>query len=317
MVRMKQGTVFKSTGSWYQVRQAADDFIACRMAGKKRLDAERITNPVGVGDEVLFTVESDGTGTIREILPRRNYVVRQSPRQKHQVHFLATNIDQALLVVTVIEPRLKVGFIDRFLVMTEPYEIPTVIVLNKCDLYDEDAWESVEALKALYEPLGYRILPCSALNGVGMPEIRTLLKDKRSLFAGQSGVGKSTLINAVDPALSLRTHQLSDFSGKGQHTTTFAEMFTLEGGGEIIDTPGIKTLSFNHLTVQDVSHNFREIFRVGQQCRFGNCTHRQEPGCAVKEAVENGEISQIRYMNYLQILDEIENQKYWELREDV
>ncbi len=317
MVRMKQGTVFKSTGSWYQVRQAADDFIACRMAGKKRLDAERITNPVGVGDEVLFTVESDGTGTIREILPRRNYVVRQSPRQKHQVHFLATNIDQALLVVTVIEPRLKVGFIDRFLVMTEPYEIPTVIVLNKCDLYDEDSWESVEALKALYEPLGYRILPCSALNGVGMPEIRTLLKDKRSLFAGQSGVGKSTLINAVDPALSLRTHQLSDFSGKGQHTTTFAEMFTLEGGGEIIDTPGIKTLSFNHLTVQDVSHNFREIFRVGQQCRFGNCTHRQEPGCAVKEAVENGEISQIRYMNYLQILDEIENQKYWELREDV
>lgn len=317
MVRMKQGTVFKSTGSWYQVRQAADDFIACRMAGKKRLDADRITNPVGVGDEVLFTVESDGTGTIREILPRRNYVVRQSPRQKHQVHFLATNIDQALLVVTVIEPRLKVGFIDRFLVMTEPYEIPTVIVLNKCDLYDDDAWESVEALKALYEPLGYRILPCSALNGVGMPEIRSLLKDKRSLFAGQSGVGKSTLINAVEPALSLRTHQLSEFSGKGQHTTTFAEMFTLEGGGEIIDTPGIKTLSFNHLTVQDVSHNFREIFRVGQHCRFGNCTHRQEPGCAVKQAVEKGEISQIRYMNYLQILDEIENQKYWELREDV
>jgi ribosome biogenesis GTPase / thiamine phosphate phosphatase len=312
-----QGTVTKSTGSWYQVRLAEGEVLACRITGKHRLGRERITNPVGVGDEVMVTREEDGIGHIRQILPRRNYVVRQSPRQKHQVHFLATNIDQALLVVTIIEPNLKIGFIDRFLLMTEPYGIPTQIILNKCDLYGEEEWELVEALKDLYIPIGYGVQACSASTGEGLPTVRQLLAGRRSLISGQSGVGKSTLINALEPGLGLRTTELSDYSGKGQHTTTFAEMFPLQGGGEIIDTPGIKTLGFNHLTVQDVAHNFREIFRASDGCRFGDCTHRNEPGCSVKAALETGAISGIRYMNYLQILEEIENQKYWELREDV
>lgn len=311
------GTVIKSTGSWYQVRNTRGEICACRMAGKQRLERDGITNPVGVGDEIRYTLEEDGHGLIREILPRRNYVVRQSPRQKHQVHFLATNIDQAMLVVTVIEPNLKLGFIDRFLLMTEPYEIPTFIVLNKCDIYTEEEWEMVAALKNLYEPLGYPVLSCSAHTREGLTEIRARLQDQRTLLSGQSGVGKSTLINALIPELDLRTTEISDYSGKGQHTTTFAEMFDLPTGGQIIDTPGIKTLSFNHLTVQDVAHNFREIFRHSTACRFGDCTHRNEPGCAVKAALEQGQISQLRYANYLQILEEIENQKYWELREDV
>lgn len=314
---MEQGTVIKSTGSWYQVRLPDGEVVPSRMRGKQRLEKDRITNPVGVGDEVRLSREADGTGLIQEILPRRNYVVRQSPRQKHQVHFLATNIDQAAVVVTIVEPNLKQGFIDRFLLMTEPYAIPTLIVLNKCDLYGEDEWELVDALQALYEPLGHEVLACSSVSGEGLPELRDRLRDRRTLIAGQSGVGKSTLINTLEPDLDLRTTELSDYSGKGQHTTTFAEMHPLTGGGEIIDTPGIKTLSFNHLTVQDVAHNFREIFTHSSGCRFGDCTHRNEPGCAVKAAVEKGQISQLRYMNYLQILDEIENQKYWELREDV
>jgi ribosome biogenesis GTPase len=313
----KEGVVIKSTGSWYQVRDRAGGIHPCRITGKHRLGNYRITNPVGVGDEVLFTLEQDGAGLIREIRPRRNYVVRQSPRQKHQVHFLAVNIDQALLVMTIIEPNLKQGFIDRFLLMTEPYEIPTLVLLNKCDLYGDDEWELVEALKAMYQPLGYEIFAVSAISAEGLEDVRDRLRDRRSLIAGQSGVGKTTLINALEPGMELRTTQLSHASGKGQHTTTFAEMYPLSFGGELIDTPGIKTLSFNHLTIQDVAHNFREIFQYSSDCRFGDCTHRNEPGCAVKDAVDNHDISALRYMNYLQILDEIENQKYWELREDV
>lgn len=312
-----EGVVIKSTGSWYQVRDRAGAIHACRITGKHRLGNYRITNPVGVGDEVVFTLEKDGAGLIRETKPRKNYVVRQSPRQRHQVHFLATNIDQALIVATIIEPNLKQGFIDRFLLMTEPYEIPTLILLNKCDLYGEEEWELTEALKAMYEPLGYAVFAVSAVTGQGLEEVRLTLRNRRSLMAGQSGVGKTTLINALEPGLHLPTTQLSRASGKGQHTTTFAEMHSLSFGGEIIDIPGIKTLSFNHLTQQDVAHNFREIFQYSRACKFGNCTHRNEPGCAVKDAVDDHEISALRYMNYLQILEEIESQKYWELREDV
>ena len=313
-----QGTVIKSTGSWYQVRLAdRDDTVSCRITGKHRLGNYRLTNPVAVGDEVKISLENDGTGLIREILPRRNYVVRQSPRKKHQVHFLAANIDQAILIVTVIEPSLKTGFIDRYLLMTEPYDIPTVIVFNKADLYGPKEEERLLEVAAVYAPIGYRVMSCSATTGDGLPALREVLHGKRSLVSGQSGVGKSTLINALEPTLELATTVLSDFTGKGQHTTTFAEMFPLVGGGEIIDTPGIKTLSFNHLTVQDVSHNFREIFAIGQDCRFGDCTHRDEPGCAVKEAVIEDQISEVRYLSYITILDEIEGQNYWELRDDV
>lgn len=294
------------------------DIIDCRIVGKFRLDGIRLTNPVAVGDEVEVQIEEEeGAGTIRNILPRRNYVVRQSPRKKHDLHLLASNIDQAVVIVTIIQPNLKQGFIDRFLLMTEPYNIPTVVVFNKSDLYGEEELAVFEYLKEIYEAIGYQVLLVSAITGEGTEEFRTLLRDKTTLIGGQSGVGKSTLINNIQPQLDLRIGELSDASGKGQHTTTFAEMHELDFGGYIIDTPGIKTLSFNNLEPMDAAHNFREFFETSEDCRFGgNCLHRDEPGCAVKEAIEEGRISELRYMNYLAILEEIEAQNYWERRRE-
>jgi ribosome biogenesis GTPase len=311
---MQTGTVIKSTGSWYQVRLAEGNILECRIVGKFRLEGVPLTNPVAVGDEVKVVLEKDGTGLIKEILHRRNYVVRQSPRRKHDMHLLASNIDQAVLIVTVIHPNLKQGFIDRFLLMTEPYDIPTCIVFNKADLYGEEEREIFGALKFIYENIGYRVLLVSALSREGLDDFREILANKISLISGQSGVGKSTLLNAIQPQLELRTQELSDYSGKGTHTTTFAEMFPLELGGFIIDTPGIKMLSFNNLEPAEVAHNFREFFEKSPGCKFGGqCLHRSEPKCAVKAAIEAGEISELRYMNYLAILDEIENQNYWEI----
>ena len=286
--------------------------------GKFRLDGKRLTNPVAVGDEVEIEIdEKDETATIKNILPRRNYVVRQSPRRKHDLHLLASNVDQALVIVTIVQPNLKQGFIDRFLLMTEPYEIPAIVVFNKSDLYGEEERAIFGYLQEIYEKIGYRALLTSATEGEGLEELRGLLKDKVTLIAGQSGVGKSTLANAVQPELELRTQELSDYSGKGVHTTTFAEMHKLDFGGTIIDTPGIKTLSFNHLEPMDVAHNFREFFQYSEDSRFGGtCLHRNEPGCAVKAAIESGEISELRYANYLMLLEEIEEQNYWEWHSD-
>lgn len=312
---MLQGTVIKSTGSWYQVRLESGEILPCRIVGKIRLEVEKLTNPVAVGDQVELTLEpgEERTGAIRNILPRKNYVVRQSPRKKHELHLLASNIDQAIVLVTITNPNLKVGFIDRFLLMTEPYEILTVLIMNKSDLYEEEDMELYEGLKFMYERIGYKTMLTSAVDGTGLDELRELLAGKVTLIGGQSGVGKSTLINTIQPQLDLRTGEISDYSGKGQHTTTFAEMYELDFGGAIIDTPGIKTLSFNNLEPMDVAHNFREFFERSEDCRFGGaCLHRNEPGCAVKEAIENGEISELRYQNYLVILDEIEDQNYWE-----
>ncbi len=316
---METGTVIKSTGSWYQVKLENGEELACRIKGKFRLKGKKITNPVAVGDQVEVEKEiTADTAVIKNILPRKNYVIRQSAKGKHILHLLASNVDQAIVIITIVEPKIKPGFIDRFLLMTEPYNIPSVIIFNKADLYDEDDLLTFEYLKAIYEAIGYKVILTSAQDGHGVEEMRKLLAGKTSLFCGQSGVGKSSLINAIQPELELRTSELSDYSGKGQHTTTFAEMFSLDFGGTIIDTPGIKTLGFNHFEPLDVAHNFREFFILSEGCRFGGkCLHRKEPRCAVKEAVENEEISELRYSNYLQILEEIEKQNYWERRKDM
>jgi len=267
---------------------------------------------------VKFIVEKEeGAGLIKTILPRQNYVVRQSPRQKHNLHLLASNIDQAIIYMTIAQPKLKQGFIDRFLLMTEPHNIPTIIVFNKADVYTEKDLETYELLKGIYEEINYKTILTSSKTGLGIAELKAALKDKITLISGQSGVGKSTSVNALQPNLDLQTLEVSEYTGKGQHTTTFAEMHPLDFGGYVIDTPGIKTLSFNNLEPQDVVHNFREIFLYSEDCKFNDCTHRNEPKCAVKHAIEQGWISELRYKNYLLILGEVEDQNYWERHRDM
>ncbi len=311
---MEIGTVIKSTGSWYNVRlDSTGEVWACRIIGKFRLDDLPVTNPVAVGDRVEMVAEGPAQGMIKKILPRKNYVARQSPRIKHHVHLLAANVDQAVLLVTIVEPMLKPGFIDRFLLMTEPRDIPFVLVFNKKDLWGDHEMAVFEKMRAVYSKIGYSVIATSTENRAGLDEFGALLKDKTSLLGGQSGVGKSSLVNAIQPQLRLRTEEVSDYSGKGQHTTTFAEMFELGFGGRIIDTPGIKTLSFNFLKPMDVTQNFREFFKISESCRFGGtCMHRGEPGCALPAALESGEASELRYKNYRQILEDVEDQNHWE-----
>ncbi len=317
------GTVVKSTGSWYQVRLDSvfgGHTLPCRIVGKFRLNDIPLTNPVAVGD--LVTVQQEGgdqqQGLITGILERRNVVARQSPRKKHDMHLLAANIDQAVLVVTVVQPNLKPGFIDRFLLMTEAHEIPVTIVFNKADVYTEDDLELFLRLRKVYTDIGYGVLLTSTHQREGIDALTRLLAHKITLFSGQSGVGKSSLINAIQPGWQLRTGAISDHSGKGQHTTTFAEMLELDLGGAIIDTPGIKTLSFNNRDPENVAHSFREFFSRSTGCRFGGaCLHRDEPKCAVKEALNNGEVSELRYLNYLDLLQEAEDQNYWERHKSI
>jgi len=283
------------------------------MPGRFKLDGQNLTNPVAVGDKVNVSVDAvHDDAMITDIGPRKNYVVRQSPRQKHELHLIASNVDQAFIIATLVQPRLKQGFIDRCLMMTEPHDIPACIVFNKSDVYGEDELALYEGLSDIYTEIGYQTLLTSAISGAGLDDMRALLKDKVTLFCGQSGVGKSTLVNAIQPQFDLKVTELSDYTGKGQHTTTFAEMYTLDFGGYIIDMPGIKTLSFNNLEPMDVAHNFREFFALSPSCRYPNCIHRTEPDCAVKDALEKGQVSELRYMNYLKIIEEIEEQNYWE-----
>jgi ribosome biogenesis GTPase len=311
---MLTGKVLRSTGSWYEVIDEDNACtISCRIVGKLKLDRENLTNPVAVGDRVHYQLDTGGTGSITGVLPRKNYIARQSPKSRVHLQLIACNIDQAVLVTSICDPPLKPGFIDRFLLTTEPQNIPALVVFNKWDLYGEEDRALFEQYRKVYEGIGYGVFGVAAQTGFRIDELRSALQNKTNLFSGQSGVGKSTLINCLEPATGLRTGELSSYTGKGTHTTTFAQMFAMSNGGFIIDTPGIKTLAFNNLEVMDVAHNFREFFRASVNCRFGSqCTHRDEPDCAVKEGLANGSISEIRYRNYLQILSEIESQNYWE-----
>ncbi|WP_026474191.1 ribosome small subunit-dependent GTPase A [Alkaliflexus imshenetskii] len=300
---MKEGVVIKSTGSWYTVKEEAGPSVACRIKGKFRLDELKSTNPVSVGDRVTFEMDDiTGNGVITHIHERKNYIIRKATNLSKQTHILAANIDQAILLVTINYPITTNIFIDRFLTSAEAYRIPVVLLFNKTDRYDTKHLAQMEELRAVYENVGYETRALSAKNQENLDEIRELLKDKTTLIAGHSGVGKSTLINRLEPGLNLKTRDISRFHQSGKHTTTFAEMHPFSFGGYIIDTPGIRGFGLIMIEKEELYHYFREIFAVSQQCQFHNCTHLHEPGCAVKQAVENGEIAFSRYNSYISIL---------------
>jgi ribosome biogenesis GTPase len=296
-----QGLVTKSTGSWYQVR-SGDETIDCRIKGKFRTKGITTTNPLAVGDIVDFEMEPEqGTGVVTNLHQRKNYIIRKSINLSKQAQIIAANLDLALLVVTLASPRTSLGFIDRFLVTAEAYDIPASLIFNKLDLFSDEGLEILDEYKAIYENIGYPCYSVSALEGTNIDVVQNLLKDKVTLFSGHSGVGKSSLINSLLPELDLRTHMISDWSDKGMHTTTFAEMFELPQGGYIIDTPGIRELGVIDIEKQELSHFFPEMRERMNQCRFNNCRHINEPGCAVLEAIEEGDIALSRYDSYLSI----------------
>lgn len=307
-----KATVYKSTGSWYIVKDEAGKFWNARMKGVMKLDDITSTNPVAVGDIIEMEIETEESNTaiIDEIHDRHNYINRQSPRHKHQHHIVAANLDQSLLVATLKEPRTSQGFIDRFLVASEMFHVPALIVFNKSDLYKSKEMEKYELWKKMYEAVGYNVLLISAVRNEGVDEVVKLLKDKTTLISGHSGVGKSSLLNAIFPEMNLKTQEISGWSGKGQHTTTFAEMYDLPIGGRIIDTPGMREFGLVDIDKQEVSHYFPEMRDRLNNCQFNNCLHFNEPDCAIKEAVVSGDISEDRYISYLHILDSIEKKTY-------
>ena len=298
-----EGVIIKSTGSWYKVLDENCKTVDCRLRGRFKIGGSRSTNPLAVGDRVVFSIEDDGkTGIIHEILDRKNHIIRKSTNLSHKSQVIAANLDQALLIATLYVPRTSTGFIDRFLVNCEAYSVPAHIVFNKCDLYEKEEQQLLDDLFAIYEPLGYKCLTVSATDRINLDDFENLLRDKITLLSGHSGVGKSTLINAIEPGLDLKVGEISLAHFKGKHTTTFAEMFELSKGGYIIDTPGIKEFGLVDFEAWELSHYFPEMRKLFNQCKFDNCTHMNEPGCKVKEKVESGEISNSRYYNYLNML---------------
>lgn len=303
--------VYKSTGNWYQVKNREGQFFKARIVGKLKIDGITSTNPIAVGDLVEIENEGDTESTIiNKIYDRRNYINRTSPHNKNMHHIVAANLDQSLLFATLKEPKTSLGFIDRFLVISEAYHVPAIIVFNKADLFKKKELEKFELIKNIYEPIGYRIQLMSIEKDEGVTEVMDLLKNKTTLLSGHSGVGKSTFINAVFPDLQLKTREVSGWSGKGLHTTTFAEMFDLPFGGSIIDTPGIRELGVVDISKQELSHYYPEMRAVMNDCQFNNCVHLEEPGCAVKDAVNEGSIHEERYLSYLNIRDTIEDRSY-------
>jgi ribosome biogenesis GTPase / thiamine phosphate phosphatase len=306
--------VYRSTGSWYNIKTETGRAMSARIKGVFKIDDITSTNPIAVGDEVIIDIESESANTamIIEILPRRNYINRQSPAHKKQHHIVAANLDQSLLFATLKEPKTSQGFIDRFLVTCEAYHVPAIVVFNKADLYKTKEQEKYAALKDMYAAIGYRTVLMSVKTNEGIDEVKEALQGKTTLLSGHSGVGKSSFINTIFPELQLKTQDVSGWSGKGLHTTTFAEMFDLPlaTGGKVIDTPGMREFGLVDITRQELSHYFPEMARLINACQFNNCLHINEPGCAVKDAVAEGNINEERYVSYYNILESIDERTY-------
>ncbi|MBL7888734.1 MAG: ribosome small subunit-dependent GTPase A [Bacteroidia bacterium] len=309
-----KGVVIKSTGSWYNVLSEDGQMIDCRIKGVFRIKGIKTTNPIAVGDSVLFELEEEGKGVIHTIHDRKNYIIRKSINLSKQSHIIAANMDQALLIATLALPRTSAGFIDRFLLTAEAYHIPVSIVFNKIDLFENDPelMDELNAFIAVYEKIGYRCYKVSATENKDIEVLRELTKGKTTLVSGHSGVGKSTLVNAMDKQLNLKVGEISDVHFKGKHTTTFAEMHPLSYGGFIIDTPGIKELGLVDMEKEEIADYFPEMRALRNACKFNNCMHINEPKCAVLEAIEKGEIATSRYNSYLGIIngEEMENPNY-------
>lgn len=305
-----RGLVIKNTGSWYLVKTDEGNCVECKIKGNFRLKGIRSTNPVAVGDYVHIILNQEGTAFISEIEDRKNYIIRRASNLSKQSHIIAANLDQCMLIVTVNYPETSTTFIDRFLASAEAYRVPVKLIFNKIDTYNEEEKSYLEALIHLYASIGYPCFKVSAKQQIGIEAINNELEGKITLLSGHSGVGKSTLINAILPDATAKTGEISSVHKKGMHTTTFSEMFELPQNGYLIDTPGIKGFGTFDMEEEEIGHYFPEIFRTSADCKYGNCTHRNEPGCAVRQAVENHYISESRYNSYLNMLEDKEEGKY-------
>lgn len=304
-----EGLVIKSTGSWYEVKTTDGSVVSCRVRGKLKISDLKVTNPVAVGDMVQFDLEHSGQGIIHAILPKKNYLIRRSTRKTAFGHILASNIDMAVVVATLSFPRTSLGFIDRFLVAAESFRIPSLLIFNKTDMWSEEDWKYAAGLEEIYKSIGVDVLTISAQAGINLEVLKDKLKGKISLIAGHSGVGKSTILNVLAPGIQQKTSEVSSFANKGTHTTTFAEMFEIANDTFVIDTPGIKELGLMDIDEEEINHFFPEMRALFGKCKFHNCSHTHEPGCAVMAAVENGDIVMSRYQSYLSMMEGIDSHR--------